>query len=78
MVFYYQEKKIQKIKTWEEYIMAFSIEKETCIACGACEGVCPVEAISAAEGKYEIDATTCIDCGACEGVCPVEAISQMS
>ena len=46
MVFYYQEKKIQKIKTWEEYIMAFSIEKETCIDCGACEGVCPVEAIS--------------------------------
>ena len=28
--------------------MAFSIEKETCIACGACEGVCPVEAISQA------------------------------
>ena len=26
--------------------MAFSIEKETCIDCGACEGVCPVEAIS--------------------------------
>lgn len=59
-------------------IMAFVIEKETCIACGACEGVCPVEAISEADGKYEIDAATCIDCGACEGVCPVEAISQAS
>lgn len=60
--------------------MAFSIEKETCIACGACEGVCPVEAISLDnnEGKYEINADTCIDCGACEGVCPVEAISQLS
>ena len=52
--------------------MAFVIEKETCIACGACEGVCPVEAISEADGKYEIDGTTCIDCGACEGVKPVK------
>lgn len=55
--------------------MAYSIDKDTCIACGACEGVCPVEAISEADGKYVIDGGTCIDCGACEGVCPVEAIS---
>jgi len=27
--------------------MAYVIDKEACIACGACEGVCPVEAISA-------------------------------
>ena len=55
--------------------MAYSIDKETCIACGACEGVCPVEAIAEADGKYAIDGATCIDCGACEGVWPVEAIS---
>ena len=55
--------------------MAYVIDKEACIACGAGEGVCPVEAISEAEGKYVIDGSTCIDCGACEGVCPVEAIS---
>jgi NAD-dependent dihydropyrimidine dehydrogenase PreA subunit len=24
--------------------MAYVIDKEACIACGACEGVCPVEA----------------------------------
>lgn len=59
--------------------MAFGIEKDVCIACGACEGVCPVEAISLDDndGKYTIDGTTCIDCGACEGVCPVEAISSL-
>ena len=55
--------------------MAYVIYKEACIACGACEGVCPVEAISESEGKYVIDGSTCIACGACEGVCPVEAIS---
>ena len=38
---------------------------DECIKCGACEGTCPVGAIS--EG---------IDCGACEGGCPVGAISE--
>ena len=48
--------------------------KDDCIGCGACEGTCPVGAISAdANGKYEI-ADSCVDCGACASVCPVEAI----
>jgi NAD-dependent dihydropyrimidine dehydrogenase PreA subunit len=54
--------------------MAYVIS-DKCINCAACEPVCPVEAISAGDGKYVIDAETCIDCGACEPVCPVEAIS---
>lgn len=52
--------------------MAYTITDE-CIACGACEPECPVEAISAGD-KYSIDADACIDCGACEDTCPVEAI----
>lgn len=52
--------------------MAFKITDE-CISCGACEQECPVSAISAGDGKYEIDADTCIECGACAGVCPVGA-----
>ncbi len=52
----------------------YVIDKEACIACGACEGTCPVSAIAEAEGKYEIS-ETCIDCGACEGVCPVSCIT---
>ncbi|MDX8335664.1 MULTISPECIES: 4Fe-4S binding protein [Cetobacterium] len=51
------------------------IDKDTCIGCGACEGTCPVSAISAdANGKYEIG-ESCVDCGACAGVCPVSAIT---
>jgi len=46
---------------------------DKCIACGTCQGECPVEAISEGE-KYSIDAAKCIDCGACASVCPVEAI----
>ena len=54
--------------------MAFVIDT-SCIACGACEGECPVGAISSGD-IYVIDENTCIDCGACANVCPVGAISQ--
>ncbi len=51
--------------------MSYKISDE-CIACGACQPECPVEAIN--EGDiYTIDAAKCIDCGACAGVCPVSA-----
>ncbi len=52
--------------------MAYVINDE-CISCGACEGECPVAAISEGDGKFEIDPATCIECGACNGVCPVSA-----
>jgi ferredoxin len=55
--------------------MAHVISNE-CISCGACEGECPVSAISEGDGKFVIDAATCIDCAACVGVCPTGAISQ--
>lgn len=55
--------------------MAYKISDE-CIACGACAGGCPVDAISDGGEKYVIDPETCIDCGACEDTCPVSAISQ--
>ncbi len=58
--------------------MAFRIEKDVCIACGACEPVCPVECISAQDdGKRVISEADCIDCGACADVCPVECISEV-
>ena len=53
--------------------MAFVIS-DSCVACGACAGACPVGAISEGDGKFEIDADTCISCGACEGECPVSCI----
>ena len=49
--------------------MAYVISDD-CIMCGACEGECPVSAISAGDSKYVIDADTCIECGACTFVCP--------
>ena len=53
--------------------MAYTINPDSCTACGSCLGECPVGAIL--EGSaYSINADECVDCGACSDVCPVEAI----
>jgi ferredoxin len=57
----------------KEKNMAHTITDE-CIACGACQSVCPVEAIKEGDTKYSIDPEKCTDCGACASACPVEAI----
>ena len=54
--------------------MAYIINDD-CISCGACEAECPVNAISAGDGKYVIDADACVECGACADACPVSAPS---
>lgn len=53
--------------------MAHKITNE-CINCGACEAVCPTNAISEADDRRVIDSEKCIDCGACVGQCPVNCI----
>lgn len=54
--------------------MAYSIIKDDCINCGACEPECPVEAISEQDDARFIDPDACTSCGACVEVCPVECI----
>ncbi len=56
--------------------MAYKIDPEKCISCGACEGSCPVACIKAGDGHYVIDKEQCIACGTCAGVCPVSAPSE--
>jgi ferredoxin len=53
--------------------MAYKIDADTCISCGACAAECPVSAISEGDSAYVIDADTCVECGACAGTCPVGA-----
>lgn len=54
-------------------VMAYKIDADTCISCGACAADCPVDAISEGDAAYVIDADTCIECGACAATCPVGA-----
>jgi ferredoxin len=58
--------------------MSYKITDE-CIACGACEPECPVNAISEGDPIYAIDADACVECEGhydtahCAELCPVEA-----
>ena len=55
--------------------MAFKITDD-CVACGACAGACPIEAIAEGDGKYVIDPDKCAGCGACAEACPMGAIQE--
>ena len=53
---------------------------EDCIACGACEEECPVNAISEGDEYYEIDPNVCVECEGyfdepqCVATCPSDAV----
>lgn len=48
--------------------------KDSCISCGFCEKVCPVSAITMADGKPHWRENKCAKCMACINRCPVQAI----
>lgn len=52
-----------------------SINKETCIGCGSCVDICPMEAIHMdSSKKAEVDLTRCIGCGLCLIACDFDAV----
>lgn len=51
------------------------VNKERCVACGACKKECPREAISILYGCFaEIAAQRCVGCGKCAKICPAGCI----
>lgn len=51
------------------------VHTETCVACGACENVCPQNAARVWRGSMaRIDESLCVGCGICAKECPAGAI----
>jgi uncharacterized Fe-S center protein len=50
------------------------VDKEKCVACGACHDICAHDAPNLADGVMHIDWNKCAGCGRCIDVCPVKAI----
>lgn len=51
------------------------VDKEKCIACGACYSLCPINVIGF-ENDHTVtfDEEKCISCGLCVDACPVRAL----
>ena len=51
------------------------VEQGRCVACGACENVCPRKAIGVYKGCYaRVDLSLCVGCGKCGQTCPAGCI----
>ncbi|MFZ5950514.1 MAG: DUF362 domain-containing protein [Candidatus Rifleibacteriota bacterium] len=51
-----------------------ALKAATCIGCGRCKEICPVNAIDIVDKTAQFDRRTCISCFCCMEVCPVDAI----
>ena len=59
--------------------MAYRINEERCIGCGACAWVClfNVPALADDGVKYTIAEEKCVGCGQCDKVCPNDAVEPL-
>ncbi len=54
--------------------MAWEINREKCLRCGACVAVCPKLSLELKEKGIRHNKETCTLCGMCQKVCPAGAI----
>ncbi len=50
------------------------VDREKCVACGACHDICAHDAPNLRDGAMFVDWDKCAGCGRCLAVCPVKAI----
>lgn len=56
-----------------------SVTEMTCVACGACEKICPKAAIAVWKGCYaKVDMEKCVGCGLCAKTCPASVIAILT
>ena len=62
----------------EPLATGLSVNKMSCVDCGACTGVCPTGALHfAPDWTLEYDEGKCILCLSCVPACPVKAIEEL-
>lgn len=51
------------------------VDSSHCVACGCCEKVCPLQAITVWKGiRAVVDMEKCVGCGKCAKECPASVI----
>lgn len=51
------------------------VMKDSCVACGTCVNVCPLNAIKIVAGVFaEVDQSKCVGCSKCAKECPASVI----
>ena len=51
------------------------VDQETCVACGCCVKVCPLQAIEIVRGVMaQVRQDKCVGCGKCARECPASVI----
>lgn len=49
--------------------------ENTCVGCGRCAAICPLDRIVMREGKAQV-VSECMECGHCYSICPQQAIAM--
>jgi heterodisulfide reductase subunit A-like polyferredoxin len=49
-------------------------DKDKCLRCGGCVGICPQDALELFEQGIAINKELCKECGICAKFCPVGAL----
>ena len=53
--------------------MVAACNQHTCLFCGGCVAICPVDCITVYENRWDVS-ETCTDCGLCAKICPVGSL----
>lgn len=56
-----------------------AVNRDICVACGACVKVCPKNAVSVWRGCFaKVDTEICVGCGMCAKICPAGCITVLT